>query len=488
VRGSRSLRLKLVGLDFLTALVTWLVVISVHKAHALDDTWSFLPVSLVLALVTSWLIWTQHLYRSRVCAVRSSELNRLFRVAVAAALLASVWHKFVVAGPVTPATATVGAACVFLTLAGGRSVFTGWLRLRRLHGDYARPVCVIGTNDEAEALVHLLMDHRELGFRVAGVVGDEEEWAGRIPDVDILPAGRDPSAAVLAARVTGVVIATTALSSVDRDRLLRRLMAAGVHIHLSSGLTRFGQNRIRMMPLAHHPAFYVEPQRLSLGQALVKRALDVCLSGLGLVMVSPVLLLSALAVKLQDGGSVFYQQERVGLKGCTFRLLKLRTMVPDAAQRLGELAALNERQGPLFKVARDPRVTRVGHFLRSSSIDELPQLFNVLKGEMSLVGPRPALPAEFAQFDADLVERALVPPGITGLWQVEARDNPSFRAYRRLDLFYVDNWSLGFDLAIMIGTARMLIGRTSGALWDPLHSHLTRRSQPSTDLATPSGD
>jgi lipopolysaccharide/colanic/teichoic acid biosynthesis glycosyltransferase len=113
-------------------------------------------------------------------------------------------------------------------------------------------------------------------------------------------------------------------------------------------------------------------------------------------------------------------------------------------------------------------VTKVGKFLRTTSIDELPQLVNVLKGEMSLVGPRPALQSEFEQFDEDLVERALVPPGITGLWQVEARDNPSFRAYRRLDLFYVDNWSIAFDLAIMAGTARMLIVRTFRAVWSVL--------------------
>jgi lipopolysaccharide/colanic/teichoic acid biosynthesis glycosyltransferase len=188
-----------------------------------------------------------------------------------------------------------------------------------------------------------------------------------------------------------------------------------------------------------------------------------------------VLLLSGLAIKLQDGGPVFYRQDRVGLNRRIFGLIKLRTMVPDAAQRLGEVEERNERKGPLFKLADDPRVTKVGKFLRASSIDEIPQLLNVLRGEMSVVGPRPALPAEFAQFDDDLVERALVPPGITGLWQVEARDNPSFRAYRRLDLFYVDNWSIGFDVAIMVGTARMLIATTLGALGAAFLKRLRRQ-------------
>ena len=184
-----------------------------------------------------------------------------------------------------------------------------------------------------------------------------------------------------------------------------------------------------------------------------------------LVLSAPLIALAALLIKLEDGGPVIYRQERVGLRGRTFEVLKLRTMVPDASQRLAELKERNERNGPLFKLAADPRVTRIGRFLRTTSIDELPQLINVLRGEMSIVGPRPALPSEFAQFDSDLTERAQVPPGITGLWQVEARDNPSFRAYRRLDLFYVDNWSVAFDLAIMAGTARMLLVRLVTAVW-----------------------
>ena len=179
----------------------------------------------------------------------------------------------------------------------------------------------------------------------------------------------------------------------------------------------------------------------------------------------PLIVLAALLIKLEDGGPVIYRQERVGLRGRTFDVLKLRTMVPDASEKLAELKERNERHGPLFKLAADPRVTRVGRFLRTTSIDELPQLINVLRGEMSIVGPRPALPSEFAQFDSDLIERAHVPPGITGLWQVEARDNPSFRAYRRLDLFYVDNWSVAFDLAIMAGTARLLLVRLVTAVW-----------------------
>jgi lipopolysaccharide/colanic/teichoic acid biosynthesis glycosyltransferase len=179
-----------------------------------------------------------------------------------------------------------------------------------------------------------------------------------------------------------------------------------------------------------------------------------------------VLALAAVVIKLQDRGPIFFTQERVGQQGRPFKLWKLRTMVVDAEERLHEVAADNVRQGPLLKVQRDPRVTRIGHFLRSTSIDELPQLWNVLRGDMSTVGPRPALPHEVAAFDDELLERHNVRPGITGLWQVEARDNPSFASYRRLDLFYVKNWSISLDLVILILTAQSVVSRALRSMVD----------------------
>jgi len=178
-----------------------------------------------------------------------------------------------------------------------------------------------------------------------------------------------------------------------------------------------------------------------------------------LLIALPVLLVAALIIWLQDRGPVFFRQERVGLGGSPFMLWKLRTMAVDAEDRLDEVRDLNDRVGPLLKVERDPRVTRFGHFLRITSIDELPQLWNVLIGDMSLVGPRPALPSEVEMFDDELRERHNVRPGITGLWQVEARDNPSFASYRRLDLFYVKNWSMSLDLVILILTFQSVLAR-----------------------------
>jgi len=164
-------------------------------------------------------------------------------------------------------------------------------------------------------------------------------------------------------------------------------------------------------------------------------------------------------VKLDTPGPVLFRQERVGRRGRRFTMLKFRSMVVDAEARRPALAAANEADGPLFKVRHDPRVTRVGRILRRLSLDELPQLVNVLRGDMSIVGPRPALPSEVVQWGPELFDRLHVPPGITGLWQVRGRSESRFADYRRWDLYYVDNWSLAHDMAIVLRTIPALLSR-----------------------------
>jgi lipopolysaccharide/colanic/teichoic acid biosynthesis glycosyltransferase len=187
--------------------------------------------------------------------------------------------------------------------------------------------------------------------------------------------------------------------------------------------------------------------------------MDIVGAGVALLFALPVLAIAAVAIKLNDRGPVLFRQQRLGKDGKTFMLLKLRTMQTDAESKLADLVGENERDGPLFKLDVDPRVTRPGRILRATSLDELPQLFNVLKGEMSLVGPRPPLASEYDQFDDELRQRQQLIPGITGLWQLEARDNPSFRAYRRLDLYYLRNWSISLDLMILLLTVYQVLIR-----------------------------
>jgi lipopolysaccharide/colanic/teichoic acid biosynthesis glycosyltransferase len=187
-------------------------------------------------------------------------------------------------------------------------------------------------------------------------------------------------------------------------------------------------------------------------ERITKRAFDIVFSLLVLVFISPVLLAIVILVKLDSEGPVLYVSERIGRDGKRFRFLKFRTMVKEADSLRGSLLHLNERRGHLFKLTNDPRVTRLGRFLRRHSLDELPQFFSVLTGHMSVVGPRPCLTAEYARYNKEQRRRVEAVPGITGLWQVEARTNPSADTYFELDLHYIENWSLWLDIKILLKT------------------------------------
>jgi len=193
---------------------------------------------------------------------------------------------------------------------------------------------------------------------------------------------------------------------------------------------------------------------------MAKRCIDVVVSAGALAVLSPILLLLVVVVKLSSPGPVIYASERVGRKGRTFRCYKFRTMQANADALKASLQHLNQRDRILFKIARDPRVTRVGRVLRKYSLDELPQLWNVLRGEMSLVGPRPPLAGEIQQYELQHLRRLDALPGITGLWQVEARSNPSFARYVALDVEYVENWSPWLDTVILLKTIAVLLAGT----------------------------
>jgi exopolysaccharide biosynthesis polyprenyl glycosylphosphotransferase len=204
---------------------------------------------------------------------------------------------------------------------------------------------------------------------------------------------------------------------------------------------------------------YLEPVNRDGWRATAKRAFDIAGASVGLILTSPILLIAGLAIVMDSRGPILFRQTRVGKNHVPFTLLKLRSMVVDAESRLAELREHNEADGPLFKMRRDPRVTRVGRILRATSIDELPQLWNVMRGDMSLVGPRPAPPSEAEHWDEELAQRLRVKPGITGMWQVSGRSESNFADYTRLDLYYVDNWSLATDLAILAKTLPVVLSR-----------------------------
>lgn len=190
----------------------------------------------------------------------------------------------------------------------------------------------------------------------------------------------------------------------------------------------------------------------------IKRIVDIVLSIIGLVFTGPTILVVAILIKLEDGGNVFFAQTRIGLKGKRFKMFKIRSMRPDAEQIKEQLLKHNEMSGPMFKIKNDPRMTRIGTFIRKTSIDELPQLFNVLKGDMSLVGPRPSLPQEVEQFEPWMLERLQVKPGLTCFWQVSGRNHIDFEEWMRLDVRYVKEQSIWLDLKLIFKTVFVLFG------------------------------
>jgi exopolysaccharide biosynthesis polyprenyl glycosylphosphotransferase len=208
------------------------------------------------------------------------------------------------------------------------------------------------------------------------------------------------------------------------------------------------------------PLIHVTTPTLEGGQRVAKRLFDIAVSGLLIVLFTPLMFILAMLIKADSRGPVLFKQERVGIEGAHFKMLKFRSMVVDAEERLADLAHRNEGNGVLFKLKNDPRVTRVGGFIRKFSLDELPQLFNIFGGSMSLVGPRPPLPREVEAYEQDVRRRLLVKPGLTGLWQVSGRSNLSWQDSVRLDLYYVENWSLAGDLVILLRTIRAVFHST----------------------------
>ena len=399
------------------------------------------------------------LYSARFVASRLDEFGRIIH-AVGAGVMAMVAIGFMLQLYVSRSwlllTFPLGVAVITAEREGVRRTFKALRRRGRLF----RPVILVGANAEAFSLCTLLSDNRWLGYRVVGVVADNVPVGSAFYD-EIPVLGRMSEILQLAREAggTGVVVATTAVSSDTTNHLARQLTDSGIHVELSSSLRDIAAERLTVSPLGRCPMIYVEPIRRHGWRAAAKRSFDIVVASIGLVLTAPLLALVSVLIKLDSPGPVLFRQQRVGRNGELFRFMKFRTMVTLAEEMIVDLRTLNQADGPLFKMRDDPRVTRVGRVLRKYSIDELPQLWNVLRGEMSLVGPRPALPAEMTEWAPELHNRLRVKPGVTGMWQVSGRSDCSFAEYMRLDLYYVDNWSFWSDLAILAKTVPTVLFR-----------------------------
>ncbi len=453
--GKRAnLRRHLVAGDLLALIVVWTALAVVGTGSPLLKQMACAAAACSAGVVA---LQRAGLYRARVCAVRSLEAGRVGGASIVAAIAFAGTEWLTGSAPF--ARAALGAVAAAASILLLRWRFNRWLKVKRSSGEFLRTVVLIGTNDDAVSFWKMITDEPELGYRVGAVIGDERTGA---PWGD-LPTSSDIRELTRLARVvdaSGVIVIGTAVSAVVASAAVNESTSAGLHVQVCPGLIGLSNRRLRVAPMLGVPVLYVEPSRASDWQRAIKRFMDIALTVAILPFVIPVLLVAALMIKLEDRGPIFYRHRVVGRSGAPITVLKLRTMVPDAAKLITNVAALNERTGgPLFKASSDPRVTRIGRFLRATSVDELPQLWDVIRGAMSLVGPRFALPTEVEHFDEELRRRSEMRPGMTGLWQSEARDNPSFSAYRRLDLFYIDNWSLSLDVAILANTLHGVVVR-----------------------------
>ena len=345
-----------------------------------------------------------------------------------------------------------------------RYAVRSWAHHIRTKGRMVHRVLAVGGPGGISEVVDALRRDSYIGYQVVGAVlpsGIAVEPA-RFP-VPVVGRVQDTRRLCDELGTDTVLVARGGFdSALELRRIAWDLEGSSINLVVVPSLTDVAGPRIHMRPVAGLPLLHVEQPQAGNAGGLPKRIFDIAAASAALLMLSPLLIAVALIVKLQDGGPVFFHQARVGRTGQPFGMIKFRSMVMDAEERLAELAALNESDGVLFKIREDPRITPVGRFLRRYSIDELPQLINVLRGEMSLVGPRPPLPAEVDQYANDVHRRLLVRPGLTGLWQVSGRSGLSWDESVRLDLYYVDNWSMMSDLVIVAKTVKAVLGK-SGA-------------------------
>jgi exopolysaccharide biosynthesis polyprenyl glycosylphosphotransferase len=340
-----------------------------------------------------------------------------------------------------------------------------FLNRQRQHAGWRDNVVLVGSLAAVSSMAAELTYRYQAGLHPVGAcITDDHRGAARQP----LPvAGMTVFGDVSQARFAMESTNSVALLLVDGGGLnpfeIKKLswqLDAGRHeLILASGLLDISGPRIHTRPVAGMPLMYVEVPRFQGYRLAAKRLMDLILSAVATVLFSPIYLFIALAIKLDDGGPVFFNQRRVGLDNVTFKILKFRSMSVDAEDKKQTLQGSIQVGSPLFKMRQDPRVTRVGSFLRKWSLDEIPQLLNVLAGQMSLVGPRPPLQSEVDQYEDHVSRKFLVKPGVTGLWQVSGRSNLSWEQSVRLDLLYVENWTITGDIMILLRTIITVLRR-----------------------------
>jgi len=400
-------------------------------------------------------------YESRFFGSGPEEYKRVVAASIRALVLVA-FGLYVL--KLEAARAFIGGSFVLglMLLLVGRYLARLWLVRQRFQGRLSHRLLAVGAPSSIDELVNELGAHLRAGLTIVGVCtpgADEQSTVSGIPRIGTL----DNVAAVAQATEVDAVIVTSAAAINPRvfREIAWSLEGLGVDLIIAPSLSGVAGPRITMRPIGGLALLHVDEPSFTGARRAMKTGIDWTSAALGLLVLSPFLLAIGLTIRLTDRGPAFYRQTRIGQAGREFRVFKFRTMYTDAEHRLAELLDRNEGDGLLFKIKDDPRVTPVGRWLRAVSLDELPQLLNILLGHMSLVGPRP-LPVTNSAFEGHVRRRLLVKPGITGLWQVSGRSDVSWDEAVRLDLHYVENWSIALDLTILARTVAV-VARRDGA-------------------------
>lgn len=335
-----------------------------------------------------------------------------------------------------------------LLFTGTRLVSYALVRVMRQKGIGLRNTLIIGGGEMGQLLSRKIAADPGLGYRLVGMIDDD-------PAKPLLNSQVKQLIGEL--KVEEVLIASSRIPSTKVLDIITDCERLGVEFKIVPGLLELIASRVDVDELAGVPLLTVSEIRLKGFNAIMKRGFDLVASSIGLAVISPILLTFAALVRVTSPGPVFFTQERVGLDGQSFPMFKFRSMVQDAEERLSEVIPLSETAGHIFKIKNDPRTTPLGRFMRRYSIDELPQLLNVFFGHMSLVGPRPPLPREVVKYNNWQLKRLRVRPGITGPWQVSGRSLLPFEDMVRLDIYYIENWSLWLDLKILLRTVPVVL-------------------------------
>jgi exopolysaccharide biosynthesis polyprenyl glycosylphosphotransferase len=456
--------LRRIGLRVLAdamAVSTALFLASAIRFEMLSETpRQDLDYALITVLATpAWLLlfWAYRLYEPRQVLSPVNELKQVFHGVVGGIVVIfvvdSLFNLELARG-----WALIAFVSALILVAGERLFVRKMLHfLRRRGGDATRTI-VLGANHEARTIARTLQREKWLGYKILGFVDDQIPAGESIGTTHkVLGNTSEIKNLIIEHNATLVMVAATAFDAVRLNRLFWELQEVDVDLQITSGTIDLMASRMIVQSVAGVPLLYIRRTGMDRAQRTMKRAIDIVGSAVGLLILSPVIGIIALMIKRDSDGPVFFKQVRVGRDGKTFTCWKYRTMNADAEEKRAELEHLSEGPGLLFKLKEDPRITKFGKRLRRYSLDELPQLWNVLKGEMSLVGPRPALPAEVEEYDDWIRNRLRVKPGMTGLWQVSGRTDTTFSDYIRFDLFYIQNWSLALDLWILWRTFRAVM-------------------------------